>query len=394
MDITLCLIVKDEIAYLDRCVNSVRGLVNQVVIIDTGSTDGTEQRARALADVAMSVPFTGDFSAARNAALDRADGSWILFLDADERLPEHQHTPLQASLAAADDDLLGVRLMRYNFFATGGFYTGRELKVFRNHPQIRYRRRINESVSGAIQDLGGRVVPVPVVMNHFGHSRPVAVREAKAHRYLSLMAEHMEHNRDDAVVLGYRGLIERTLGNFDAALDQSAQAVAAGPDLAITWFFRGHVLRSVGDDLGALQAYGHGAKLAPEHAVLRNMIGLQLLALGDADAASGAFHTARRLDPQLLHTDINLGLVAQAEQRWADAARLFLRAGEANDGFWHEEWPGRVERDPFRAFYNETIFGYAGLGYHTGYCLLRARNDSSLSEAVRSQINSLIRGSA
>ena len=86
MDLSLCMIVKDETRYLADCVASVRDLVRQVVIVDTGSTDGTAALARDLADVFAQVSFDGDFSAARNAALARADGDWVLFLDADDRL--------------------------------------------------------------------------------------------------------------------------------------------------------------------------------------------------------------------------------------------------------------------------------------------------------------------
>jgi len=372
VDLTLCLIVKNEMAFLDGCLRSVRDLVDQVVIVDTGSTDGTAERARTAADVFAAVEFTGDFSVARNAALERADGEWILFLDADERLPATQHDLLRQHLSTVDSGVLGTRLMRYNFFATGGFYTGRELKVFRNRAGLRYRRPINESVAASIQELGGEVASAPVVMNHFGHCRSVSARDAKAHRYIASMTEHLEQQPNDAVVLGYLGLIARIFGEFDKALDRSARAVDADATSATVWFFRGHVLRSVGDDRGALEAYERGATLAPGHAGLRNMIGVQLLALKDTNGAAGSFDAARELDPQLLHTDINLALVAQAEERWADAVRLLTRAGEANDGFWHDEWRGRVERDPFRPFYYETIFGYAGLGYHLGYCQLRA----------------------
>lgn len=383
MDISLCLIVKDEMAFLNGCLDSVQDLVCETVIVDTGSTDGTRELARSRADVYTEIDFAGDFSAARNIALDRASGSWVLFLDADERIPVDQHEPLRRFLADAGPEVLAGRLLRYNFFATGGFYTGRELKVFRRQPEIRYRRRINESVSGSIDDLGGQTSPAPVVMNHFGHGRPVAARDAKARRYLALMGEQLRERGPDPVLLAYRGLIERTLGNFGAALDQTAEALRINPGLATAWLFRGHVLRSVGDSAAALESYERGLRLTPGNAALQNMVGVTLLEMGRTGPAAAAFVTARELDPQLLHTDINLGLTAQAEGRWDEAVQLFLRAGEANEAFWDDAWVGRVERDPYRAFYNETVLGYAGLGYHAGYCLLRGRAESgSVGSAV------------
>lgn len=376
MDLSLCLIVKDETAFLDGCLDSLRGLAGETVIVDTGSTDGTRELARSRADVYAEVEFAGDFSAARNAALERASGSWVLFLDADERIPADQHEPLRRFLGGAGPQVLAGRLLRYNFFATGGFYTGRELKVFRRLPGVRYQRRVNESVSASIEELGGEVVPAPVIMNHVGHGRPVAARDAKARRYLALMGDQLRERGPDPVLLAYRGLIERTLGDFGAAVEQTAEALRIGGALPVVWLFRGHVLRSVGDRTGALDAYEEGLRRAPANAALHNMAGVALLELGHTGPAASAFNRARELDHQLLHTDINLGLIAQSEGRWEDAVERYLRAGNANEAFWDDAWAGRVERDPYRAFYNETVLGYAGLGYHAGYCLLRAQAGS------------------
>jgi tetratricopeptide (TPR) repeat protein len=369
--ISLCLIVRNETGYMAGCVNSAKRFVDEVVIVDTGSTDGTVEMAWGLADTFCEVPFDGDFSAARNEALVRASGDWILFLDADERLIDNEAVALVKYLSNVADDVLGLRLLRYNFFADGGFYTGRELKVFRNRPDIQYRRKINESVAASIEDTGGRVMAAPVIMNHFGHCRTVAEREKKAYTYLSIMDAQLRERPGDGVVLGYKGLIFRSLGRFADALDCSDHSLAIAPGSATVWLFRGHVLRSVGRDGEALEAYRRGMDLSPQPAAFHNMAGLQLVALGQLKDAAQEFRAARRLDPELVHADINLGLLAQAEGDWAEAAALFRRAGARNPGFYHDEFTGRVERDPFRAFYNETILGYAGLGYHLGYCVQR-----------------------
>jgi tetratricopeptide (TPR) repeat protein len=370
--ISLCLIVRNETAYLDGCVHSAKRFVDEVVIVDTGSTDGTVDRAWDLADAFCEVPFDGDFSAARNEALVRASGDWILFLDADERLIDDEGERLVKLLGDVGGDVLGLRLLRYNFFADGGFYTGRELKVFRNDPEIQYRRKINESVAPAIADLGGEVVAAPVLMNHFGHCRSVAERERKAYTYLSLMDSQLRDRPQDGVLLGYKGLILRTLGRFADALGYSDRSLAVGPSSATVWLFRGHVLRSVGRDGEALEAYRRGIDLTPDPAAFHNMAGVQLVALDRLDDAAAEFEQARAADPDLVHTDINLGLLAQAAGDWSGAVERYRRAGARNPGFYHDEFAARAERDPFRAFYNETILGYAGLGYHLGYCAERA----------------------
>jgi tetratricopeptide (TPR) repeat protein len=374
--ISLCMIVKDERDYLEGAVASAADLVDEIVVVDTGSTDGTDALAAELGARVSRVPFTGDFSAARNAALREASGEWIVFLDADERLLPGYRDALVDTLAEAPEDVLGLRLLRYNLFATGGFYTGRETRVLRNVPGLEYRRRVNESVNGAVAELGGRLLAAPVVFNHFGHCRPVAVRDAKARRYLDLMDEQLRADPDDAILLGYQGLILRTLGRFTEAARLSEQSVAAGPGNPVAWLFRGHVLRSLGHDSGALDAYQRGLEVADgANAALHNMVGVQHAVLGDHERARAGFGTSRDQEPLFLHTDINLGLLAEAEGDWVTAERHYATAGAANPAFFHDDLHGRSERDLYRPFYYETVFGYGGLGHHLGQARLRLAGD-------------------
>lgn len=371
MKATLCLIVKDEERYLRDCVTSARDIVDEVVIVDTGSSNHTPRIAAELADTFLAEPFRDDFAASRNVALDLARGDWVLFLDADEQLPPREKVAFRAALAGAPDDVLGYTLLRYNFFGTGGFYSSRELKVFRRVPGVRFERPVNESVRPAIDRLGCRVADAAVVLNHFGQCRPVEARERKAEQYLALMARGLVDSPDDLWFHGYRGLILRTLGRMDEALGSADKALAAAPDNPVIHLFHGHVLRATGSAEAALDRYLAGLALAPGDAALRNMVGVQLLALGRDDEADDYFLAAREAEPCLLHTDINRGLVAQSRGRWHDAETLFGSVAEANPGFLHEEWSTRVERDYFRCTHFETPFGYAGLGYHLGYARLR-----------------------
>src|SRR5438105_1750182 len=86
--ISLCMIVKDEEANLAACVGCVRDLVDEIVIVDTGSSDRTVDIANGLEAKVASFPWRDDFSAARNESLRHATGEWIFFLDADDRIDD------------------------------------------------------------------------------------------------------------------------------------------------------------------------------------------------------------------------------------------------------------------------------------------------------------------
>ncbi len=86
MGISLCMIVKNEEDWLPGAVESVRSIVDEVIIVDTGSTDATADRASALDAKLLKIQWKDSFAEARNVSLAQATQPWILVLDADERL--------------------------------------------------------------------------------------------------------------------------------------------------------------------------------------------------------------------------------------------------------------------------------------------------------------------
>ncbi|MCX4749336.1 glycosyltransferase [Kitasatospora sp. NBC_01287] len=364
--ISLCLIVRNESRHLADCVASARAEVDRVLIVDTGSSDGTQEIARELSDEFHAIPFEGDFSRARNFVLDRVTTPWVLFLDADERLTEN------ARLSEHCDDREGsttggMTLLRYNFFADGGFFPTRELKLFRGGPDIRYERIVNESVAPSLQRAGHAVDDLPVILNHFGHCRPLAERTAKAERYLDLFTKAQAEDPDDAFYPAFVALISRTLGDFASAAEHITRALDAAPDNPVIRLFHGHVLRASGSAAEALDAYRAGLRIDPRDPALLTMAGIQSFALGDHEEAVGYLRRAQQAEPALQHIDINLGLIAEAQGRWADAVAAYERAAASNPAFTLRGPSSLVDRDYYSLTHYETPFGYRGLGYHLAY---------------------------
>lgn len=367
-DLTLCLIVKNEAHCLARCLRSAQPLCSRTIVGDTGSTDGTPALATRYGCEVFSCPIDSGYATARNAVLERVQTEWVLFLDADEALPGEDLDALREVITNAPDDVLGYRFLRYNFFATGGWYSQRELKLFRSRPAIRYRRRVSESVLPAIVEAGGTVANAPVLLNHFGHLEPAPVRWAKLEHYIALSREQLLETPEDALLYGHIGLMLRSLGRLEEASEWSERALRMQPRSATLHGIRGHVLRSMGRDGEARAAYVAATDLRPDSAALWNMVGVMDLTLSRPGQARSAFERAAGLDPLCIHLQINLGLTAQACGEYAEAVRRYERAATRNPAFLVNEWLGRVEYDPFRAVQYETILQYAGLGYHLAYC--------------------------
>ncbi|MEK3878987.1 tetratricopeptide repeat-containing glycosyltransferase family 2 protein [Paenibacillus sp. FSL M7-0420] len=110
ISISLCMIVKNEALTLNNCLESVKGIPDEIIIVDTGSTDQTKEIAKAWTDQVYDFPWTDDFSAARNASFQYATKQYILWLDADDiLLPEQRSKLLQLKETLADNvDAVGM----------------------------------------------------------------------------------------------------------------------------------------------------------------------------------------------------------------------------------------------------------------------------------------------
>jgi tetratricopeptide (TPR) repeat protein len=371
-ELTLCLIVKDEEDFLGDCLAATAPVCDDVVIVDTGSTDATTDIARSYTDRVYHYPMHDDFSAARNAALAHVRTEWVLFLDADERFLDSELASMRTLLAEADPSVHAFTVLRYNFFATGGFFTNRVVKLMRNRPHIRFRRRIAESVKRVVLDAGGSVGRASLTLNHVGHTRPLEARIAKSERYLALFTEHLAEHPGDARMLANVAMMLRALGRLDEALETSRRAVAMDPSSASIWYHHGHMLRATRHAEQALDAYRTAWRTDPGEATFANMVGVMQLGLGLLDEAGRTLERAAALDPYLLHVRLNQGLVRQARGEYAAAVELFEEVARRNPGFLVEQWAGRAEVDLFSRLHNETIVQYAGLGYHLAYCRSRS----------------------
>jgi len=147
MTVSLCMIARDEEATIGMAIKSVLALVDEVIVVDTGSRDNTRIIAEGYGARVLDVPWSDDFSAARNVALDEATCDWILILDADEILQAVRPVEFQRLLHEP-----GVAAYRLQLETGGddGYETAGLLRLYRNAPQIRYCYPIHEQIGPAL----------------------------------------------------------------------------------------------------------------------------------------------------------------------------------------------------------------------------------------------------
>jgi glycosyltransferase involved in cell wall biosynthesis len=194
------MIVRDEEAALDRCLESVAGLAGDIVIVDTGSTDATVDIARAHGATVLRHDFTTvDFAAARNAGLAAATGDFVLVLDADETLDPASVPAVRALTASAAD--VGYVVRRRNIPAEPAdkSWFDHAVRLFRHHPLFRYAGRVHETIDASILGAGGRLIRSDILLHH--HLPPAAEARAKGLRYLDLLRAESSDDPDHLVFL-------------------------------------------------------------------------------------------------------------------------------------------------------------------------------------------------
>ncbi len=168
--LTLCMIAKDEEETIGRTLKSALAVVDEVVVVDTGSTDNTRLIVEGYGARVIDFPWCEDFSAARNAGLAAAYGDWILILDADEVLESIR--PVEMGRLLADASAIAYYARIRNEVEGRATTVYDKVRIFRNHPEIRYRFPIHEQITPSIANVamrtGGRFLSSPIQIVHHG----------------------------------------------------------------------------------------------------------------------------------------------------------------------------------------------------------------------------------
>ena len=154
--IQAAIIVRDEAEHLERCLSSLAGFVDGVVVVDTGSVDDTVAVAHRHGAVVDHVPWQGDFATPRNRSLDLVDADWVLYIDADEELLPSGHGGDHAALRTLLSHDTGHVGFRVRFVPRVGWTPFREYRLWRNRSSIRFQGLIHESIVSAVHDAALR----------------------------------------------------------------------------------------------------------------------------------------------------------------------------------------------------------------------------------------------
>ena len=348
--LSLSMIVRDEAARLEACLASVADFVDEMVVVDTGSRDDTVAIARRLGATVLELAWPGDFAPARNQALEKVRGDWVLVLDADERLRPEAREPLRRLMA--EPAALVITLLRRELGAAQAPYSAVS-RLFRRHPALRWSRPYHSMIDDSVLELQAREphwrvlhCPEPALLHDGYRAEPLADGR-KAARLRAAMEADLEERPGDAYALAKLAGLELREGRRGRAVALLRQGLAACPGSAHAERFElllGLAMALSGTDPDQAAAlYGQALALPLDpRLTAAARLNLALLRQGQGRLAEAAELAAEvtAAAPELTNAWVALGVIERQRGRPTAAIAAYRRA---------------LERDPHQAEAHQNL---------------------------------------
>ncbi|MCS7460411.1 glycosyltransferase [Paenibacillus doosanensis] len=303
------MIVKDEEACVERCLQSVRGIADEMIIVDTGSTDKTPSICKSFGAEVFDFPWEDSFAKARNYGLKKASGDWILWLDADEELRAGHASELRDVVASTPHDVLLMTLV--NFYGKTAdldqVYTSASHRLFRNGLGIQFTNDIHEQLnlpelSASLSGIG----ILPVSIYHYGYLDTVTESKNKFERNFTMLVKEKQKSGHSPLVSYHIASEYYRIKEYKQAFDELNHAILGFLNIgqlppSIVYKMKYDILLALGSIDGAWPAIEKAIALYPDYVDLHFYKGIILYVKGRIEEALAAFQKCLELGDGPLH---------------------------------------------------------------------------------------------
>jgi tetratricopeptide (TPR) repeat protein len=339
--ISASLIVRDEEKYLAGCLRSISGLVDEIVVVDTGSGDRSREIAAAHGARLVEYKWQDDFAAARNHAIEHAAGDWILYIDADERVRPGDREAVEAALARP-----GLCACTVRFYPRTGFTAYPEYRLFRRDPRIRFRSAIHETILPDLQAIvaagEGRIGSAPLTIDHLGYDGD---QSHKSVRNLPLLQKQVREDPERIYLWWHLGCVYHDRGELAEAeaawwegVGIARRRSGRGPDITLCFIELAKLQVLSGDERLALVR--EAKALQPGNLLLHWIEARLLVAAGRYAEAMPIFERLGAIEPEGLLAEVAYDRRILGAGALAEAGNCAFLSGRYRDS---EEWYRRAE---------------------------------------------------
>jgi len=304
--VSLCMIVKNEEEHLAKCLTSVKPVVDEMIIVDTGSTDRTKDVARVFGAKVYDYVWTDNFAKARNFSISKARGSWTFHLDADEvisvadyevfrKITKQPASKQVAFLFHTRNYIMDVNKVgwapndgKYEKEESGtGWTVSVKVRLFRKDRRIRFEYPVHELVEPSLKKAKVALKKCTIPVHHYG-TLNITKSADKSEFYYQMGLKKLDEMGDDKMALPAlreMAIQAEILGKHDKAVELWERFIAVKPNLPEAFINMGIAYCSLGKFEHVLETAKKALKLAPDMKEAHYNYALGKLNTGDSDEA-------------------------------------------------------------------------------------------------------------
>ncbi|MBI2662634.1 glycosyltransferase [Candidatus Woesearchaeota archaeon] len=364
--LSLCLIVKNEEVFLEECLLSVQGLVDEIVIVDTGSTDKTKEIAVKFTSKVYDFEWCDDFAAARNESLKYVTGDWILVLDADEVIAKEDFGRIRNLIEK--DKFKGYYVCQRNYtnnntitefvYANSaemrkkikGFLGWSDcwiVRLFAKDEKIKFLGEVHEVVDKNLSENGYEIGFSNIIINHYGELKNIYSNSSnsnnnlleKLYFYKKLAEKKVKNNPNTARVHDELAIIYRKLGNSADAEKEWDKCLKINDNYVPALLEKASLTKKRGNFQEALEYYNKIVNLRSDLPEAFLGLGICYVNLNDLARAQYCFNLAIKLNSNYFEAWVNLGVVCERLNQLEEAKVVLMKALD-------------IYKDSERAYYN------------------------------------------
>jgi len=323
--VSLCMIAKNEEAHLARCLFSVCDIVDEIIVVDTGSTDQTREIAKIFRARVYPYEWTDDFSEARNVSLEKAEGDWIFVLDADEVIGKSDRVAFRKLLTQNESKPVAYQFDTRNYCneinvvgwipkdgrypkeeAGNGWTSSRKARLFPNDCRIRFHYPVHEMIEPSLEGIEVKLEQCGIPIHHYG-KLVQKTTEAKKDAYYQLGKKKLSSFSGNAWALREIAIQAGIVGDHREAAELWERYVSVCPKDCTGHVFLATSYGQLGQQEKAVDASKRALSLDPDNIEAHYNYGLSLFLLGEGAQAKEAFQEVLRLQPGYLPASFMLG---------------------------------------------------------------------------------------
>lgn len=338
--VSLCMIVKNEKTHLARCLRSAKPVVDEIMVVDTGSSDETKDIARVFGARVFDFIWVADFSKARNFALSKAAGDWILVLDADETLSTKEYEKFRQVLETSQSRPAAFQIQTRNYsnkantvgFSSNrgefyeedglGWYPTDKVRLFTNDPRIRFDYPVHELVEPSLQRLKIPIRDCPVAVHHYGTLQDLHTLQ-KTKSYRGLGRKKLKRNLKNPAALKELAIQSAQIGNHSEALDLWRRFIKLQPRSAEAYLNMGTACWNLGRYAEAGSFAEKALRLDSALKEAKFNLAYALLLAGRGGEAKAALEGLLQAQPDYLAAQFLLCVAYACLQETAPAESIF-----------------------------------------------------------------------